>query len=444
MNIHIPKNKLIVKIIFAFFIGLSVLLFLFWYINKYIYKSKATNPEITFSLSAPQTVSIGSEFKVLLEINGRLTGQDFYISYDPSTISYFKDWDTDPTHTGVAALDVGQYKAFFTAPPIIENLSMENDKRKLHMGLVSTGFTSSPPVHHITLTFKAIKTSDQTTIEIDTTKPYEFVGEAEGGMPIQFDLASSSKLSQQIETKSTGPTETPTTPIPTSTPIPTATPTLTVDPNATLTPTPTATPIPPTTTGVPPTNTPAQTTPGTGVTSNITFDIRTQGLTEAAKKVNEVPVRVVFLKDETVIDERIVSMSKNGDGSWTGTSKYVTLLTGTDYTLLIKGPKHLQKKICTNKPSESIGGQYSCTDGTIRIQAGDNRIDLKGVTLLAGDLPLQNGIVDAVDIAYIRSNLGKSDAEIVSRGDLNYDGIVDSQDYGMIINALSFKYDEEE
>ncbi|MDP4011090.1 MAG: hypothetical protein Q8P72_02570 [Candidatus Roizmanbacteria bacterium] len=194
-----------------------------------MYKSKAANPEITFSLSAPQKASIGSEFKVLLEINGRVTGQDFYISYDPNSIAYFKDWDSDPNKSGVTALDVGDNKAFFTALPIIENLSTENNKRILHIGLVSTSSTSSPPVHHITLTFKAIKTSDQTTIEIDTTKPYEFVGETEGGMPIQFDLASSSTLSQQIETTSTGPTETPTatlTATPTSTPTSTPTPPL--------------------------------------------------------------------------------------------------------------------------------------------------------------------------------------------------------------------------
>lgn len=190
------------------------------------------------------------------------------------------------------------------------------------------------------------------------------------------------------------------------------------------------------TTGIP------QTTPSTS--QNITFDIRTQGLTKPAKNVNEIPVKVTFLQDERVIDTRSVSMSKNDDGSWTGNSEYDNLTIGVDYTLLVKGPKHLQKKVCTNNPTESIGGQYSCLGGEIRIQASDNRINLKGIVMLAGDIPLQNGIVDAVDITYIRSNLGKTDAEVVARGDLNYDGIVDTQDYGIIINALSFKYDEKE
>ncbi|MDA1317299.1 MAG: hypothetical protein O3B87_04725, partial [bacterium] len=245
------------------------------------------------------------------------------------------------------------------------------------------------------------------------------------------------------------PTATPTTTIdpnitPTITPSPSVTtaPTTTIAPTTTVNPTITTTPAP--TTTVVPTNTPAQPTTGTGVTANITFDIRTQGLTAAAKNVNEIPVLVTFLVDKTEVDKRTISMSKNSDGSWTGTSKYDNLLAATDYTLLIKGPKHLQKKICVNNPSETETKPYNCTDGAVRIQAGDNRLNLKGVILLAGDLPVQDSIVDAVDIAFVRSSLGETGVNIVARADLNYDGIVDSQDYGMIINALSFKYDEEE
>ena len=39
---------------------------------------------------------------------------------------------------------------------------------------------------------------------------------------------------------------------------------------------------------------------------------------------------------------------------------------------------------------------------------------------------------------------GSQNAEAVACGDLNYDGIVDSQDYTIIIQALLFKFDEEE
>ncbi|PIZ65644.1 hypothetical protein COY14_01950 [Candidatus Roizmanbacteria bacterium CG_4_10_14_0_2_um_filter_36_9] len=109
---------------------------------------------------------------------------------------------------------------------------------------------------------------------------------------------------------------------------------------------------------------------------------------------------------------------------------------------MIKGPKHLQKKICVNNPLEVIPGTYNCKKGEITLQNGEQTLDFLGIYLLAGDLPLQNGLIDAVDIIYVKSNLGSKDPEVVSRADLNLDGIVDSQDYTMIINALSFKYDE--
>jgi hypothetical protein len=62
--------------------------------------------------------------------------------------------------------------------------------------------------------------------------------------------------------------------------------------------------------------------------------------------------------------------------------------------------------------------------------------------MLAGDLPVQNGIVDSVDLAYLRANAGSREVEALSRADLNFDNIVDTQDYALVINALGFKYDD--
>ncbi len=70
-------------------------------------------------------------------------------------------------------------------------------------------------------------------------------------------------------------------------------------------------------------------------------------------------------------------------------------------------------------------------------------VDLSNILLLAGDIPIQNGIVDSVDIAFIRQNLGNQDQATKARGDLNYDGIIDAQDYSLILASLAFKYDEE-
>lgn len=144
-----------------------------------------------------------------------------------------------------------------------------------------------------------------------------------------------------------------------------------------------------------------------------------------------------------MIDTRSITFSPQGDGTWVADTEYKNI-PDTDYYVTIKGPKHLQKKICEINPKETVSGTYRCKDGKINFNKGNNTFDFSQIYMLAGDLPLQNGIIDAVDIIYIRSNFGSQSTEVIARGDLNYDGIVDSQDYGIIIHALSFKYDEEE
>lgn len=116
------------------------------------------------------------------------------------------------------------------------------------------------------------------------------------------------------------------------------------------------------------------------------------------------------------------------------------------YSVFIKGGYHIQKRICDNTPTETTGGRYYCKSGNISIKEGVNVLDFTGVYQLAGDLPLseqQSGFVDSLDITFLRANLGSTDATKVAIGDLNFDGIVDTQDYALGIYSLSFKYDEE-
>jgi len=133
---------------------------------------------------------------------------------------------------------------------------------------------------------------------------------------------------------------------------------------------------------------------------------------------------------------------------WEGTVNLPAQVTpGQKYYLLIKGPKHIQKKICDNDPSETTGGSYRCqANHAITLSAGQNDLDFSKVYLLAGDLPVsgaQDGVVDSLDTSYIRNNLGKTDATTVSIADLNLDGKIDTQDWSMVIYALSIKTDEE-
>ena len=113
--------------------------------------------------------------------------------------------------------------------------------------------------------------------------------------------------------------------------------------------------------------------------------------------------------------------------------------------LLIKGPKHIQKKICDDVPTETFGGTYRCriNSSKISIPSQTVNLDFSNIVFLVGDLPEQDGVVDSYDISFIRNNLNSSDPKVIATGDLNMDGVIDTQDYSLLIAALSIRYDEE-
>ncbi len=138
--------------------------------------------------------------------------------------------------------------------------------------------------------------------------------------------------------------------------------------------------------------------------------------------------------------ETIGSFKADDNGVWSGSVGF-DLTSCANYILYIKGPHHLQKKICDSSPSESSFGTYRCSQGGLNIKTGENNFDFSKILLLVGDLD-QNGITDSVDISIIRNNLGKTDQSILSKADLNHDGRIDTQDFSLVIAALSVKVDE--
>jgi len=210
---------------------------------------------------------------------------------------------------------------------------------------------------------------------------------------------------------------------------PTATPTVTPG-GPTLTPSPTVTPGGPTLTPIP-----------TGST-NITLDLKLkfQGIlkmpqTERNKLVVKVTVKNNDLKQSATGD------FVTTDGvTWHDGAIPFTIPAAAGYAILIKGPYHLQKKICDTVPTETAGGTYRCDKGKITLTAGNNNLDFSGIVLLAGDLPDQDGSITAYDTSFIYNNLGKTDND---KCDVNRDGICDTQDFSLVIAALSIKNDEE-
>lgn len=196
---------------------------------------------------------------------------------------------------------------------------------------------------------------------------------------------------------------------------------------ATATPTPTGAPTP---------------TP-TGAVS-LSLKLKFQGILSKPKdEFNKMKVKVT-LKYEN--DDPIGSVSSDfvagSDGVWSGTANFNKPDLTRQFKVLIKGPTHIQKRVCDTKPTETAPGSYRCTGG-ITLTDGVNNLDFSGIYQLVGDLPEQDGVVNSYDTSLVRNNLGKTDAEALRLADVNLDGRVDTQDYSLIISALSVRADEE-
>ena len=141
-----------------------------------------------------------------------------------------------------------------------------------------------------------------------------------------------------------------------------------------------------------------------------------------------------------------VPVAYGNDGVWMGKIT-INEPPGSGYYMLIKGPFHLQKKICDAAPTYN-NGVYRCSKPNITLASGENVIDMTGILFSVGDVRVngsdQDGFINSSDLAYIREKMGRSDSEALDQADINLDGIVDTQDYSLVIETLSSKYDEDE
>lgn len=210
----------------------------------------------------------------------------------------------------------------------------------------------------------------------------------------------------------------------------------TVIPTVTLTPT--ATPIP----------TPTGTIPVTG-NVKINLKLKFQGIAANPATPRNF-MNVKFTLGGADLTTQLVksgSFFADASGVWSGKVGFdLTAPAGKKYNLYVKGPKHIQKKICDIAPTENPAGTYRCSTANVTLAVGENTLDLSKILLLSGDIygpdKVQDGIVNSVDISYVKNNLNKNDAGILAVCDINLDGKCDTQDYSLILSALSIKSDE--
>lgn len=144
----------------------------------------------------------------------------------------------------------------------------------------------------------------------------------------------------------------------------------------------------------------------------------------------------------------------NGIAIWEGQVELDGVTADTQYSILIKGPRHLQRKFCENQPTEQAeeGLPYRCLgSGKISLQAGINQFDFSGVLLQAGDLPttngLQDGIINLHDVSVVlnmvRSGISTNPADLLV-ADMDLNGVVNAKDRSYLIETLEEKYGDEE
>lgn len=194
---------------------------------------------------------------------------------------------------------------------------------------------------------------------------------------------------------------------------------------------------------------PAGTTGENGYDVVLNMKIKLQGVVSAPLTRAAIPVKIHLGSSKQANYSQsniIVPFTPQNDGTWTGTAKFSGIRSDVGYYLFLKGPKHLQRKVCDLNPVNGFNTIYTCGTGSLSLKEGSNTVDMSKILLMAGDLPesgAQNGVVESYDTAFIRQHIQSQKAEDLAIADLNYDGVIDSQDFSLVLTSILVKYDEE-
>lgn len=197
-------------------------------------------------------------------------------------------------------------------------------------------------------------------------------------------------------------------------------------------------------------------TPGTGVSNaaapaeslnavngtTITFNMSLMfhGITKKpVDTLNKMKVKVILVDPRATTSKRSAmaygDFVANNSGVWTGSITFTNVLLGDGYYLLVKGPKHLQKRICS--PSDVVADiDGAGCNGTFALTQTSMTIDLSKNSLAVGDLPTQDSVANVKDLGVVKTAFGKVDWSSLNSYDLNLDGFINSLDYSLIIQTM--------
>jgi|GEM_PF-6019767 len=383
---HIPR-----KLLLSFIVGVCTFGFLGWYVNTYIYRFFASSQVAKVTTSVKDiSIAIGEEFTVTFNVKPEqlqdfISGAEMKLTYDPTYLEYGNGGATGFVPVSDAAYD------------IVDEI-VDTDAGTVDIVLVNTSDVEYSS-HQFSFLFRAkqdLTNEDvfalQNKVSVQLQQNPEFVGTAGGGA-VEFESSTTAVTLATIRINAD-------------------------------------------------TNQDSHLLIG-NLNPQITFKVRFQGIVGLPAHASTLQTKVTISSDKGGAKNISVPFIPQADGTWIGKAELKDISNLETFAFTLKGPKHLAKVFCEADPTETTGGTYRCTGEKIVLKDGENVFDFSKVIILAGDIPTQNGIIDAVDIVYIRQNLGNTGADTRARGDLNLDGIVDTQDYALVLAALGFKYDEE-
>lgn len=403
------KNKFIVLLIVAFFLLIGIVFFVNTSQNKssFTFQPRATDTAATASF-APATGT--------LAVDALFTSSVRIAPATPIALQLYKivvNFNKDKVSVDNINYIVGVASTAHNADTNASKTTINNSGQILLVGLINDVdgqvIPSGIGTGLVQITFKS-KVTDPYVITIDSSQSSLVKVKAD----YSLETVPLSGASLAIN-GGAGPTATQGPPAPSPTQ---GGPTATTSPNATATQ-----------------------VPGNDFTLNL--KLKFQGvLNKPGGGRDKMMVRVTAVSSGNS-QSKTAEFTADNNGIWTGSVTFTGMPIRPNYKVLIKGPKHIQKKVCVATPTETYPGTYGCADGNINIVAGTNNLDFSGIYQLVGDLPNQDGIVNSYDSSLVVNNLYKTDDEAIRLADLNLDGAVNAMDYSLVIAALSVRADEQ-
>lgn len=178
----------------------------------------------------------------------------------------------------------------------------------------------------------------------------------------------------------------------------------------------------------------------------LNFSVKLQGIIGKPTGADTLKVRVTVAKADASFLQVFndVEVTASIDGIWSAALPLTGVTQGSGYYIRVKGPKHVQQRYCHLVPAvAAVGAAYVCGTSTITLNAGVNTADFTAVSLLVGDLPPQDSVLNSRDTADMRLYQLKTDQPALDAADVNYDTVVNSVDYSLLIQSMQVKYDED-